>query len=97
MSARLIDGKAFAAGLRARIAAEVAALEAAHGVTPGLAVVLVGDDPASQVYVRNKTKETREAGMISVEQRLPASASEAELIGLVETLGRDPAIDGILV
>jgi len=97
VSARLIDGKAFAAGLRARIATEVTALQAAHGVTPGLAVVLVGDDPASQVYVRNKATQTREAGMASIEHRLPASTSEAELIQLVETLGRDPAIDGILV
>ena len=97
MSARLIDGKAFAAGLRARIAAEVGALGSAHGVTPGLAVVLVGDDPASQVYVRNKASQTRDAGMASIEHRLPAATAEAELIGLVETLGRDPAIDGILV
>jgi len=97
VSARLIDGKAFAAGLRARIAAEVGALGSAHGVTPGLAVVLVGDDPASQVYVRNKASQTRDAGMASIEHRLPAATVEAELIGLVETLGRDDAIDGILV
>jgi methylenetetrahydrofolate dehydrogenase (NADP+)/methenyltetrahydrofolate cyclohydrolase len=97
VSARLIDGKAFAAGLRARVAAEVAALKAAHGVTPGLAVVLVGDDPASQVYVRNKASQTRDAGMASFEHRLPATTPEAELIHLVEALGRDPEVDGILV
>ncbi len=97
MSARLIDGKAFAAGVRARVAAEVAALKQAHGVTPGLAVVLVGDDPASQVYVRNKAKETRDAGMTSFEHRLPAATREAELIALVESLGRDATVDGILV
>ena len=97
MSARLIDGKAFATGVRARVAAEVAALKAAHGVTPGLAVVLVGDDPASQVYVRNKATQTREAGMASVEHRLPAATSETELLALIDTLNRDGAIDGILV
>ncbi len=97
MSARRIDGKAFAEGLRARIANEVAALKAAHGVVPGLAAVLVGDDPASQVYVRNKTSQTREAGMASFEHRLPASTSEAALIALVGQLGHDPAVDGILV
>jgi methylenetetrahydrofolate dehydrogenase (NADP+)/methenyltetrahydrofolate cyclohydrolase len=97
VSARLIDGKAFAAGVRARVAAEVAALKQAHGVTPGLAVVLVGDDPASQVYVRNKAKETRDAGMTSFEHRLPAATREAELIALVESLGRDATVDGILV
>src|SRR5437016_2617481 len=97
MTARLIDGKAFAEGLRARIAGEVAALKAARGVVPGLAAVLVGEDPASQVYVRNKTSQTREAGMASFEHRLPASATEAELIALVGELGRAPDVDGILV
>ena len=97
MSARIIDGKAFAAGLRARIGAEVAQLKAAHGVTPGLAVVLVGDDPASQVYVRNKATQTREAGMASFEHRLPASTSDGDLSALVERLGADDAVDGILV
>ncbi|MBI3512681.1 MAG: bifunctional methylenetetrahydrofolate dehydrogenase/methenyltetrahydrofolate cyclohydrolase FolD [Proteobacteria bacterium] len=97
MTARLIDGKAFAAGLRARIADEVAALKTAHGIVPGLAAVLVGDDAASQVYVRNKTSQTREAGMASFEHRLPASTSEAELIALVGELGRAPEVDGILV
>ena len=97
MSAHVIDGKAFAAGLRARLGAEVAQLTAAHGITPGLAVVLVGEDPASQVYVRNKATQTREAGMASFEHRLPASTSERDLIALVERLGRDDTVDGILV
>src|SRR5260221_9788344 len=97
MTARLIDGKGFAAGLRSRLAGEVAALKAAHGVTPGLAVVLVGDDPASQVYVRNKTTQTRDTGMESVEHRLPATVAESELLALIERLNRDDAIDGILV
>jgi len=97
VSARIIDGKAFAAGLRARIGAEVAQLKAAHGVIPGLAVVLVGDDPASQVYVRNKATQTREAGMASFEHRLPASTSDGDLSALVERLGADDAVDGILV
>jgi methylenetetrahydrofolate dehydrogenase (NADP+)/methenyltetrahydrofolate cyclohydrolase len=97
MGAEIIDGKGFAAGLRARIAAEVAALKAAHGVTPGLAVVLVGDDPASQVYVRNKGTQTREAGMHSEEHRLSADATEAAVLAIVDRLNRDPAIHGILV
>lgn len=94
---RLIDGKAFAAGLRAEIAAEVATLKAEHGLLPGLAVVLVGEDPASQVYVRNKARQTAEAGMASFEHRLPATTSEADLIDLVERLNADDAVDGILV
>ena len=97
MTARIIDGKAAAAALRARVASEVAALQQAHGAVPGLAVVLVGEDPASQVYVRNKGTQTREAGMASVEHRLPASIPEAELLQFVERLNRDDAIDGILV
>jgi methylenetetrahydrofolate dehydrogenase (NADP+)/methenyltetrahydrofolate cyclohydrolase len=97
VSARLIDGKAFAATVRARIATEVASLRAAHAVTPGLAVVLVGDDPASQVYVRNKQTQTREAGMLSFEHLLPATTSQAELLALVEALNRDDRVDGILV
>ena len=96
MNARLIDGKTYAAGVRAGVAQEVAAL-AARGVVPGLAVVLVGEDPASQVYVRNKASQTREAGMASFEHRLPATTSEAELLALVDTLNRDDAVDGILV
>ena len=96
MSAEIIDGKAFAAGIRARVAADVARL-AASGVTPGLAVVLVGEDPASQVYVRNKGRQTREAGMASFEHRLPADTPEADLLALVARLNADPAVHGILV
>ena len=97
MTAEIIDGKAFAAGLRARIAERVAELGAGHGVMPGLAVVLVGDDPASAVYVRNKGRATVEAGMRSEEHRLDAATPEAELLALVERLNRDPAVHGILV
>jgi methylenetetrahydrofolate dehydrogenase (NADP+)/methenyltetrahydrofolate cyclohydrolase len=96
MTARLIDGKTFAAGVRARVAEEVSGL-VARGVTPGLAVVLVGDDAASQVYVRNKASQTREAGMASFEHRLPATTPEAELLALIDRLNRDEAVDGILV
>jgi methylenetetrahydrofolate dehydrogenase (NADP+)/methenyltetrahydrofolate cyclohydrolase len=97
MAANIIDGKAFAAGLRERIAIEVAELKASHGVTPGLAVVLVGEDPASQVYVRSKGEQTQAAGMHSVTHKLAAETSEADLLTLVETLNADPAIHGILV
>ncbi len=97
MSARLIDGKAFAAGLRARVADEVAALKRGHGLVPGLTVVLVGDDPGSQVYVRNKGIQTREAGMASDEIRLPATTSQSDLLAVVERLNADPAVHGILV
>ncbi|TFU03288.1 bifunctional methylenetetrahydrofolate dehydrogenase/methenyltetrahydrofolate cyclohydrolase FolD [Polymorphobacter arshaanensis] len=97
MSARIIDGKAFAEGLRARIAAAVPEFAAAAGRVPGLAVVLVGDDAASQIYVRNKGKQTIEAGMHSVEIRLPANATQAEVEAVVASLNVDPAIDGILV
>jgi methylenetetrahydrofolate dehydrogenase (NADP+)/methenyltetrahydrofolate cyclohydrolase len=93
----VIDGKAIAAQLRARVSAQVAALKKTHGITPGLAVVLVGEDPASQVYVRNKNKQTIEAGMNSFEHRPPASITEAELVALVEELNQDPAVNGILV
>ena len=96
MSADIIDGKAFAAGIRAQVATGVAGL-AASGVTPGLAVVLVGEDPASQVYVRNKGRQTREAGMASFEHRLPADTPEADLLALVARLNADPAVHGILV
>lgn len=95
--ARIIDGKAFAAGLRARIGAGVAALTRDTGIQPGLAVVLVGEDPASQVYVRNKAKQTAEAGMRSFEHRLPAETSETALLALVGRLNADPAVHGILV
>ncbi|MFQ5346724.1 MAG: bifunctional methylenetetrahydrofolate dehydrogenase/methenyltetrahydrofolate cyclohydrolase FolD [Rhodothalassiaceae bacterium] len=96
-TADIIDGKAFAARLRADVAARVARLKAEHGLTPGLAVVLVGTDPASEVYVRNKARQTREVGMDSFEHRLAAATSEAELLALVERLNRDPAVHGILV
>lgn len=95
--ARIIDGKAFAADLRARIGEEVAMLKAEHGVTPGLAVVLVGEDPASQVYVRNKGEQTLAAGMYSETHRLPADVSQTELLALVGKLNADPAIHGVLV
>jgi methylenetetrahydrofolate dehydrogenase (NADP+) / methenyltetrahydrofolate cyclohydrolase len=96
MTAKIIDGKALAEKVRARIASDVAALKA-KGVTPGLAVVLVGDDPASQVYVRNKVAACEKVGMKSVMHKLPATTSEAELLALVETLNRDKTIHGILV
>jgi len=96
VATRLIDGKAAAASLVARVAAATAAL-AVHGVVPGLAVVLVGEDPASQIYVRNKLLRTVEAGMRSFEHRLPAETSEAELMALVARLNADPAVHGILV
>jgi methylenetetrahydrofolate dehydrogenase (NADP+)/methenyltetrahydrofolate cyclohydrolase len=97
MTASIIDGKAFAARLRAQVASHVARLKATQGITPGLAVVLVGEDPASQVYVRNKGVQTHEAGMNSFEHRLPATTSEAELLALVARLNADPAVHGILV
>jgi methylenetetrahydrofolate dehydrogenase (NADP+)/methenyltetrahydrofolate cyclohydrolase len=93
----LIDGKARADALRARVTVEVARLRADHGLQPGLAVVLVGDDPASQVYVRSKGEQSFAAGMHSVTHRLPAETSQDDLRGLVESLNRDPAIHGILV
>ena len=97
MVAQRIDGKAFAAGLRAKIAGQVAALKAEHGITPGLAVVLVGDDPASQIYVASKGKQTVAAGMNSYEHRLPADAGQAELLALIGRLNADPEVHGILV
>jgi methylenetetrahydrofolate dehydrogenase (NADP+)/methenyltetrahydrofolate cyclohydrolase len=97
MSAHIIDGKAEAANLRARVAQDVAALKAEHGVTPGLAVVLVGEDPASQVYVRNKAAQTVETGMISFEYKLPADTSEADLLALVAELNARDDVNGILV
>jgi len=95
--AKIIDGKSFAAGLRARIGRQVAALAARHGITPGLAAVLVGDDPASQVYVRSKEKRTGEAGMASVGRRLTADTSQDALLAIVGELNADPAVHGILV
>jgi methylenetetrahydrofolate dehydrogenase (NADP+)/methenyltetrahydrofolate cyclohydrolase len=95
--AKLIDGKAFAADLRAKIAVEVAELKAAHGITPGLAVVLVGEDPASQVYVRNKGEQTEAAGMYSETHRLPADTTQEALLEVVAKLNADPKIHGVLV
>ena len=97
MTARIIDGKAFAAGVRGKVAAGVAALKRDHGLTPGLAVVLVGEDPASAVYVRNKGIQTREAGMASFEHKLEADTPEADLLALIARLNADPAVHGILV
>lgn len=95
--ARIIDGKAFAAKLREQVAADVQALKVEHGVTPGLAVVLVGDDAASQVYVRNKGEQTLAAGMHSETHRLPADVSQDDLLALVGKLNADPSIHGVLV
>jgi methylenetetrahydrofolate dehydrogenase (NADP+)/methenyltetrahydrofolate cyclohydrolase len=97
MTADIIDGKAFAATVRARVAEQVARLKADHGITPGLAVVLVGEDAASQVYVRSKGKKTTETGMNSFEHTLDADTSEADLLALVDQLNTDPAVHGILV
>ena len=97
MTAKIIDGKAYAEGLRTRIAGAVRELEERHGLKPGLAVVLVGEDPASRVYVANKAKQTVEVGMNSWEHRLKVSTSEKELLALVDKLNNDPAVHGILV
>jgi methylenetetrahydrofolate dehydrogenase (NADP+)/methenyltetrahydrofolate cyclohydrolase len=97
MTASIIDGKAAAAALRARVATEVASLTKTHDVIPGLAVILVGDNPASEIYVRNKATQTREAGMNSFEYRLPDSLSERALLELISDLNRRPDIHGILV
>ena len=97
MTATVIDGKAFAAKVRGQVADHVARLKEGHGITPGLAVVLVGEDPASQVYVRSKGKMTVEVGMKSVEHRLDADTSEADLLALIQSLNADPEIHGILV
>lgn len=94
---KLIDGKAFAAKVREDVAKDVATLKENHGITPGLAVVIVGEDPASQVYVRNKVKQTAEVGMHSVHHKFEADISEADLIAKVHELNEDPAINGILV
>src|SRR5210317_1832234 len=97
MSAKIIDGKAFAATVREKVAGHVARLKDENGVTPGLAVVLVGEDPASQVYVRSKGKQTVEVGMNSYEHKLEADTSEADLLALIDKLNNDPAVHGILV
>lgn len=93
----ILDGKTFAAQMRAELAGKVAAFAALHGRAPGLAVVIVGDDPASQVYVASKARQTVEAGMRSVERRLPASATQPELLAVVDALNADDEIDGVLV
>lgn len=95
--AKRIDGKAFAEGLRERVGAEVARIKSESDVTPGLAVVLVGEDPASSVYVRNKAKQTEEAGMKSIEHRMPMETNEADLLALIGELNGDASINGILV
>ncbi len=95
--AQIIDGKALAAEVRAKVAQAVAGLRVAHGLAPGLAVVLVGENPASQVYVRSKKKQTVETGMVSIDHTLPAETTEAELLALVDRLNADPKVHGILV
>ena len=97
MTAQIIDGKAIAASLRAKAAAEAQRLGKEHGLTPGLAVVLVGENPASAVYVRSKSKQTVEAGMRSFDHRLPETVSESEVLALVQRLNADPTVHGILV
>jgi len=97
MSAKIIDGKAFAATVREKVTGHVARLKDENGITPGLAVVLVGEDPASQVYVRSKGKQTVEVGMNSYEHKLEADTSEEDLLALIDQLNNDPAVHGILV
>jgi len=97
MTAAVIDGKAFAEKIRARVGAGVAAMVAGRGVTPGLAVVLVGENPASQIYVRNKNRQTREAGMNSYEHTLPADTPQDAVLALIARLNADPDVHGILV
>ena len=97
MSANIIDGKAFAASVRQKVASKVADLKETHSITPGLAVVLVGEDPASQVYVRSKGKQTIEVGMNSFEHKLDVDTPEEVLLGLIDELNSDPIVHGILV
>ncbi len=97
MAAKVIDGKAFAEGVREQVAAHVARLKAEKGLVPGLAVVLVGEDPASAVYVKNKGIQTKASGMNSFEFKLEADTSEADLLALIDKLNADPAVHGILV
>ena len=97
MTAKVIDGKLFAANVRAQVQVQVAKLREEHGIQPGLAVVLVGEDPASQVYVRSKGKMTVEVGMKSIEHKLDVETPEAELLALIDKLNNDPEIHGILV
>ncbi|MDD9716128.1 bifunctional methylenetetrahydrofolate dehydrogenase/methenyltetrahydrofolate cyclohydrolase FolD [Dinoroseobacter sp. PD6] len=96
MTAETIDGKAFAAGVRAKVAHHVETLRDTHGITPGLAVVLVGEDPASEVYVANKHRQTVEVGMASFSHKLPAKTTEADLFALIDQLNADPSVHGIL-
>ena len=96
MTAIVIDGKAFAATVRGKVAAHVAALKADHGIDAGLAVILVGEDPASEVYVAAKHKQTVEVGMASFEHKLPADVSEEDLFAVIDKLNADPAVNGIL-
>ncbi len=93
---KVIDGKLFAEGLRAKLAKQVAAVKEKHGFVPGLAVVLVGEDPASKVYVRNKGEQTKAAGMASFEHKLDATTSQADLLALIDKLNKDPKVNGIL-
>src|SRR5246500_19903 len=97
MTAKIIDGKTIAAELRGRVASEVARVKRDHGLLPGLAVVLVGRDPASEVYVRSKHTQTQAAGMASFEHKLPADVSQADLLALIDRLNRDASVHGILV
>src|SRR5580704_2156598 len=97
MTARIIDGKIIASELRARVAGEVARVRREHQLTPGLAVVLVGSDPASEVYVRSKHKQTQEAGMASFEHKLPADVAQKDLLALIAELNRGTLVGGILV
>ena len=96
-AATRIDGKAFAERLRGKIARETANLRSGHNITPGLAVVLVGEDPASQVYVKSKSKQATEAGITAIDRKLPTTVSQAELMALVDELNNDAAVHGILV
>ncbi|MFN3658234.1 MAG: bifunctional methylenetetrahydrofolate dehydrogenase/methenyltetrahydrofolate cyclohydrolase FolD [Pseudolabrys sp.] len=97
MTATIIDGKTIGADLRGKIAGEVTRLKSAHGLTPGIAVVLVGQNPASEVYVRTKSKAVAEAGMRAIDRKLPETTGEAELLALIAELNNDPAVNGILV
>src|SRR3984885_15133837 len=96
IAAKIIDGKAIASELRARVAVEGARVRRDHGLLPGLAVVLVGHDPASEVYVRSKHKQTQEAGMASFEHKLPADVAQDDLLALIARLNRDTSVHGIL-
>ena len=96
MSAEVIDGKAFAGNVREKVAEHVSRLKDVHGITPGLAVILVGEDPASEVYVAHKHKATVEVGMASFEHKLPADTSEEDLFSLIDQLNADPTVHGIL-